>query len=135
MTSAICKVKRHTIALFVFHQANRMILETLRAKLDIDPSRFCIDLERVGNTSSSSIPAGVPASDDAHLVLDKGVIEHDHAAAGGEPGAEVRNFSRSDFVDARKVTPSLEWGLQPRVQNGEGLLGFQDPPPQGEHQK
>lgn len=47
---------REDIALFVFHQANRMILETLRAKLDIDPSRFCIDLERVGNTSSCSIP-------------------------------------------------------------------------------
>ena len=79
------------------------------------------------------LDAGVPASDDAHLVLDKGVIEHDHAAAGGEPGAEVRDLSRSDLVDAREVAPSLEWGLQPRVQDGESLLGFQDPPAQGEH--
>lgn len=44
------------IALFVPHQANRTILETLRTKLDIDASRYCIDLERTGNTSSCSIP-------------------------------------------------------------------------------
>ena len=50
------EMTREDIALFVFHQANRMILETLRAKLDIAPGRFCIDLERVGNTSSCSIP-------------------------------------------------------------------------------
>ena len=44
------------------------------------------------------LDAGVPASDDAHLVLDKGVIEHDHAAAGGKPGAEVRGLRRRDLV-------------------------------------
>ena len=52
-------MSKEDVPLFVFHQANRMILETLRAKLDIDPSRFCIDLERVGNTSSCSIPVAL----------------------------------------------------------------------------
>ena len=47
------------IALFVPHQANRTILETLRTKLDIDASRYCIDLERTGNTSSCSIPVAL----------------------------------------------------------------------------
>ena len=44
------------VALFVPHQANKIILETLRTKLKVDPSRWCIDLERTGNTSSCSIP-------------------------------------------------------------------------------
>ena len=79
------------------------------------------------------LDAGVPASDDAHFVLNKGMIEHDHASAGGKPAAKVRDFSRSDLVDAREVTSSLEWDLQPLVQDGESLLGFQDPPAQGEH--
>ena len=41
---------------FVFHQANRFMLERLRNKLKIAPERFCIDLEDCGNTVSSTIP-------------------------------------------------------------------------------
>ena len=44
------------IAFFVPHQANKMILETLRAKMDVPKERFCIDLENMGNTSSCTIP-------------------------------------------------------------------------------
>lgn len=44
------------VALFVPHQANKMILETLRSKLKVDPARWHIDLEHTGNTSSCSIP-------------------------------------------------------------------------------
>lgn len=42
--------------LFIFHQANRYILEYLRKKLKIDESRFFIHLENIGNTVSSTIP-------------------------------------------------------------------------------
>ncbi len=41
---------------FVFHQANRFMLERLRNKLKIAPDKFCIDLEDCGNTVSSTIP-------------------------------------------------------------------------------
>jgi 3-oxoacyl-[acyl-carrier-protein] synthase-3 len=41
---------------FVFHQANRFMLERLRNKLKIAPEKFCIDLEDCGNTVSSTIP-------------------------------------------------------------------------------
>jgi 3-oxoacyl-[acyl-carrier-protein] synthase III len=41
---------------FVFHQANRFMLERLRGKLKIAPEKFCIDLEDCGNTVSSTIP-------------------------------------------------------------------------------
>ena len=44
------------VDLFVFHQANRFILETLRDKLSIPQDRFVIDVEDIGNTVSSTIP-------------------------------------------------------------------------------
>ena len=47
---------KEDIALFVLHQANKMILETLRTKLGIDKERYCIDLEATGNTSSCTLP-------------------------------------------------------------------------------
>lgn len=44
------------VDLFVFHQANRFMLEHLRKKLGIEPERFFISLENSGNTVSSTIP-------------------------------------------------------------------------------
>jgi len=44
------------IDLFVFHQANRYMLEHLRDKLQIPPEKFVIAMSHVGNTVSSSIP-------------------------------------------------------------------------------
>ncbi|WZO99621.1 ketoacyl-ACP synthase III [Isosphaeraceae bacterium EP7] len=41
---------------FLFHQANKFMLERLRDKLDIPPAKFAIDMEDTGNTVSSSIP-------------------------------------------------------------------------------
>ncbi len=44
------------IDLFVFHQANAFMLETLRKKLDIAEEKFFVYMKNVGNTVSSSIP-------------------------------------------------------------------------------
>jgi len=44
------------IDLFVFHQANRFMIEHLRKKLGVPTEKFVTALENVGNTSSSSIP-------------------------------------------------------------------------------
>jgi 3-oxoacyl-[acyl-carrier-protein] synthase-3 len=44
------------IELFVFHQANKYMLEFLRKKIKIDPEKFYYYLENVGNTVSSTIP-------------------------------------------------------------------------------
>ena len=41
---------------FVFHQASKFMLEQVRKKLRIPEEKFCIQLENVGNTVSSSIP-------------------------------------------------------------------------------
>jgi len=44
------------IDLFVFHQANRYILEHLRRRMKIPADKFQITLNHCGNTCSSSIP-------------------------------------------------------------------------------
>jgi 3-oxoacyl-[acyl-carrier-protein] synthase-3 len=44
------------IDLFVFHQANKFIMELLRKKLKIENSKFYRFFENVGNTVSSTIP-------------------------------------------------------------------------------
>lgn len=41
---------------FVFHQANRFMLDYLRSKLELPAERMIYFIERVGNTVSSSIP-------------------------------------------------------------------------------
>jgi len=44
------------IDLFVFHQANRYMLEHLREKLKIPAEKFVVAMSHVGNTVSSTIP-------------------------------------------------------------------------------
>ncbi len=41
---------------FIFHQANKYMLDHLRDKINIPKNRFYIDLENSGNTVSSTIP-------------------------------------------------------------------------------
>lgn len=41
---------------YVFHQANAHMLDLMRRKLDIDPSKFYVNLADGGNTVSSTIP-------------------------------------------------------------------------------
>jgi 3-oxoacyl-[acyl-carrier-protein] synthase-3 len=44
------------IDLFIFHQANKFMLNHLRKKIGIPDEKFLIDMEDTGNTVSSSIP-------------------------------------------------------------------------------
>lgn len=50
------QLSKDEIDFFVFHQANRYILEFLRKKLGIPEEKFPICIEEFGNTSSSTIP-------------------------------------------------------------------------------
>lgn len=50
------ELQKEDIDLFVFHQANKYMLEHLRKKLKIDEEKFFVNLEKVGNTVSSTIP-------------------------------------------------------------------------------
>lgn len=44
------------IDLFIFHQANKFMLETIQKKLNIPEDKFFIFMENCGNTVSSTIP-------------------------------------------------------------------------------
>lgn len=50
------ELKQDEINLFVFHQANKYMMNYLRKLIDIDQENFYIHLEKVGNTVSSTIP-------------------------------------------------------------------------------
>ena len=49
-------LNQEDIDLFVFHQANRFMLDFLRKKLGVPEDKFCIYLENFGNTASNTIP-------------------------------------------------------------------------------
>ncbi len=49
-------LQREDIDLFVFHQANKFMLETLRKQCELDPERFVVDIVDRGNTVASTIP-------------------------------------------------------------------------------
>jgi len=50
------KLEQNDIDLFVFHQANKYIMELLRKKLKIEDEKYYRFYETVGNTVSSTIP-------------------------------------------------------------------------------
>ena len=75
---AVAGIAPEDVDLFVFHQANRYMLEHLRNTLDIPPEKFPVCLQDCGNTVSSTIPitldrareAGrTPAGPDRHAGL------------------------------------------------------------------
>lgn len=49
-------LQHDAIDLWVFHQANKYMINYLRKLLDIDKEKFYIFMEKVGNTVSSTIP-------------------------------------------------------------------------------
>jgi 3-oxoacyl-[acyl-carrier-protein] synthase-3 len=50
--------------LLVLHQANARIIEAVRSRLDLDPTKVVVDLDRWGNTSAASIPIALAEADD-----------------------------------------------------------------------
>jgi 3-oxoacyl-[acyl-carrier-protein] synthase-3 len=50
------KIEKDEVDLFIFHQANKYMLDFLRKKLKIDENKFYVCLSEVGNTVSSTIP-------------------------------------------------------------------------------
>lgn len=61
-------LKLDQIDFFIFHQANKYMLESLRDKLKIDKKKFYINLENKGNTTSSSIPIAIYESIEKKLL-------------------------------------------------------------------
>jgi 3-oxoacyl-[acyl-carrier-protein] synthase III len=57
------------VDLFVFHQANRFLLDHLRRKLQIPVAKFVFAMEQVGNTVSSSIPMALQHAEDERQLM------------------------------------------------------------------
>lgn len=55
-------LKLNEIDLFVFHQANKYMLNYIRRKINIPEEKFFIFLENIGNTVSSTIPIAISAA-------------------------------------------------------------------------
>jgi 3-oxoacyl-[acyl-carrier-protein] synthase-3 len=55
-------IGKDSIGLFIFHQANKYMLNFLRKQLKIDEDKFYIYLSEVGNTVSSTIPIALLAA-------------------------------------------------------------------------
>jgi 3-oxoacyl-[acyl-carrier-protein] synthase-3 len=52
-------IEKEDIDLYIFHQANKYMLNFLRKKMKIDESEFYLYLSDVGNTVSSTIPIAI----------------------------------------------------------------------------
>jgi len=52
-------IEKDAVDLFLFHQANKYMLDFLRKKLKIEKEKFYIYLSEVGNTVSSTIPIAI----------------------------------------------------------------------------
>jgi 3-oxoacyl-[acyl-carrier-protein] synthase-3 len=62
-------LKQGDVDLFVFHQANRYMLEHLRKKLGLCPEKFVVAMEHSGNTVSCTIPIALREAQSAGQLL------------------------------------------------------------------
>lgn len=66
------------IDLFIFHQANKFVIESLAKLLKITPQKIFMNIDKIGNTSSASIPIALKDAEldgrinDGDLVLCSG---------------------------------------------------------------
>ena len=68
------KLTAEDIDLYVFHQANKFMLNHLRKKIKIEEEKFFLFLENCGNTVSSTIPIALAEAIKAGRVKDKDKI-------------------------------------------------------------
>lgn len=57
-------ITRGEIDLYVFHQANQYMLETVRKRCQIPAEKFYVNIKEVGNTVSSTIPIALRLASD-----------------------------------------------------------------------
>jgi 3-oxoacyl-[acyl-carrier-protein] synthase-3 len=61
-------MQKEDVNLFVFHQANKHMLNFLRRKIKIEEDKFYYCLEKFGNTVSSTIPIALKEAQKEHLL-------------------------------------------------------------------
>jgi len=63
-------IEKDNVDMFVFHQANKFMLDTIRKVCVIPKEKFYIDLEEAGNTVSSTVPIALKDA------INSGIIEN-----------------------------------------------------------
>lgn len=62
------------VSMFVFHQANKYMINYLRKLIGIEKERFYVDMEEVGNTVSSTVPIALESALSKNLIHGKTVL-------------------------------------------------------------
>lgn len=71
-------LEKENIDLFIFHQANKFMLNHLRKKIKIDQDKFYVFMSQVGNTVSSTIPIAL-----YHAINDNKIKKGDKVVLAG----------------------------------------------------
>lgn len=105
------KVTADEIALFIPHQANRRIIESACARLQIPLERTAVMLDRTGNTSSASIPLALAEALATGRVSDGDIVLMSGFGAGMTWASAVWRWSTDALQD-------LPGGPPPHQGNG-----------------
>ena len=64
-------MRKDEVDYFLFHQANKFMLDTIRKICKIDKSKYYMNLENTGNTVSSTLPIAIAdAMNGKHILPD-----------------------------------------------------------------
>ena len=85
-------LKKSDVDLFVFHQANKYMLNRLRKKIDIPEEKFYFFLESCGNTVSSTIPIAIKEACKVRAIKEKGKLVTAGFGVGYSWGGTVLYF-------------------------------------------
>ena len=67
-------ISKDKIDMYIFHQASKIVLDTLKAKLKINDNKMYTNVKHVGNTVSSSIPIALKDADKQSLISKNNLI-------------------------------------------------------------
>jgi len=86
------RMEKETIDMFVFHQANKFMLNTIRKVCIIPKDKFYINLENTGNTVSSTILIALKNAMDEKVIREKQTILIAGFGVGYSWGATILKF-------------------------------------------
>lgn len=71
---AKAQINREKIDLYIFHQANKFMLDFLQRKMGIDKDKFFEDFSDIGNTVCASIPIALKRAMDSGIIRRKQAV-------------------------------------------------------------
>lgn len=89
----IHNVKKEDIDLFIFHQANKFMLDTLRKICRIPKDHFYVNIENTGNTVSCTLPIAIKQALDQDLIKNGTKIMITGFGVGYSWGGTILNFN------------------------------------------